>query len=409
MTLKRNRENIMMHIAQKTARLMKAASVCTLLLIAAMMTSTARAGLSDCTVQSAQLLGPEHDNIIAVAPGTFQNKDFIGAHRYFQITYRCKVDNALSQWGIRIHHSPTTTHSGLDNIIWAGGNSYTAYTTSHLVEYGIGFVAYIYPTNHWPEGILHFDNIQQSAPLLYHHITNIDNNNYADFSITTLFRFIKVNNNFDALLDTTTTTPYPNPIPMATISIGDNEGYISPQATVTAYMPTLTIQRRACTPFVDTIILPSVDASQLPFVGSTGGTTDFRFTVRCPHNAARFGYYVESAHGYEDEAQGIIKIDPVSAAQGIGLQITTRHSPDPVTLGTNTLAPNYQPIKFGPTNRYGDASYVMINATGDPLTDDSDYTFPHLDSPPLKVAVYRTGNIVPGTYTAAIKVYIVYR
>jgi len=178
----------------------------------------------------------------------------------------------------------------------------------------------------------------------------------------------------------------------------------------TVHMPTLTIAQRACTPFVQTVSLPSVDSAELPNIGSRGQPTDFRFTVRCPHNGAWFGYYVEAAHGYENEGQGIIKIDPASTAKGIGLQVSIRSNPDPVFTDYPNTTPNYQPIKFGSTNKYSGASVTLFNVTGNPLTDESDYTFPNVNSmPPLQVAVYRTGAIVPGSYTAGLKVYIVYR
>jgi len=183
------------------------------------------------------------------------------------------------------------------------------------------------------------------------------------------------------------------------------------------HLPTLRIQQRSCHPVVKTVSLPSVDAAQLPSVGDSGPATNFTLTLRCPHNAAWYGYYVESVHGYEDEAQGVIKIAPASTAKGIGLQLTSRHYAHPIYPSTgNRYGPTYVPIKFGPTNRYGSAlnTYTWPMVTGDPLTDESDYSFPYL-SPgeggmgSIKVAVYRTGTIVPGAYTAALTLYVVYR
>jgi len=402
----------MTYTTQKTAPFLKAALLYAGFLIAAMMAYTARAGISDCTIQSTQLLGPEHENIIAAAPGDFKIWAFVGAERYFQIFYRCNTDSAPMSWSIRAHSTSSVTHIG-NSIPWGNVDPTPkpVLTTPQLTQYGLGFAGYSYPSFLWDPawgGQYYFNNNHlhpqpNNTPSRY-------NNGQAEFGIDFRFRFVKINNNLDAILNNTVSTPYPLAFPLVTFSIVDNNsGYESPHANVTAHIPTLTIQQRACTPFVDTITLPSIDVSQLPSIGSTGATTDFRFTVRCPHNAARFGYYVESAHGYEDETRGVIRLDPASAAKGIGLQVTTRYHPHPEFTGELGYVSNYHPIKFGPINRYGDTSYVHFSVTGNPLTDESDYTFPHIGSPPLKIAVYRTGTLVPGPYTAALKIHMVYR
>jgi len=136
--------------------------------------------------------------------------------------------------------------------------------------------------------------------------------------------------------------------------------------------------------------------------------------MRCPRALINLGYYVEPVHGFENEAQGVIKINPASDAKGIGLQITTRSKPsNPDTGGYLVLGPGlnptYQPLKFGPTARYRVYSYSRtIWPNLDPLTARNTYRA-HDNVIPLQVAVYRTGTVVPGTYNAAIFIHLVYR
>jgi len=229
------------------------------------------------------------------------------------------------------------------------GNNYPVFTTAELTTVGLGFVLYIYPRQYWPLGTRRFTN-ENKSPLTFHTPLDVDSNGYFEFRVGTIFRLVKINDNFDALVNTPTSTPYTNPFPLVEVAIGDNESnYVSPSGHITSFISWLNIRQRACTPFVDTTVqLLSVDVAVLPHIGNTGTPKDFNFTVRCPHNAARYGYYVESVHGYEDEAQGVIKIDPASTAKGIGLQITTRKGGvDPIYFDNNSLLPNYQPIKFG--------------------------------------------------------------
>jgi len=132
--------------------------------------------------------------------------------------------------------------------------------------------------------------------------------------------------------------------------------------------------------------------------------------VRCPFDAARYGYYVESVHGYEDEPNGVIKIDPVSQAKGSGLQVTTRLNPHHDLLGFGST-PDYHPIQFGPTKRYGSADVINQNVISNPAIDEADYVFPGKSQGyTLRVAVYRTGGpLDAGNYTTGLTVYLVYR
>jgi len=376
---------------------------------------SARAGISDCTVLSAQLLGPEQEQVIAVAPGTFDIGDFVGGDRFFQIIFRCKTDATQYKWSLYQNGLSSIYPASIPNVNWANESHASVFTTMQLESLGLGVIGYYYSasyaghfdlapgqffSNDYNELLMVFD---PPLPIA------IEDNVYFYPRVNFRYRFVKINNNLDAILNTAVTTSYPTAIPIATFGVIDDQGYISPTGAATVHIPTLHIQQRACTPFIKDVSLPSVDAAELPSVGSKGATSDFNFTVRCPHNAARFGYYVESQYGYENEPNGVIKIDPASTAKGIGLQVTTRMIAKPIADNL-AIAPSYQPFKFGSTNIYGNTSYVAIT-NGNPLTNETDYTFPGVfsNTPQLKVAVYRTGNLVPGSYTAALKVYIVYR
>jgi len=361
--------------------------------------------LSDCIIQAAQLAEPESESIIPVKPFfNFEIGDPIGGHRYFVVTYNCQIDSLSTQWGMREHHLSTIINTGL---IWDNINS--VFTTAELQTYGIGFFGSFNQIDYWPNGVRSFTNQEKDTYAFLKVRPQDITGNRIDLRAEMIFRLIKINNNFDALVDTTTITSYPNPVPIALMSIADDQGYVSPVSTMTANISILNIMRRACTPFAQkTIQLPSVDAAELPNIGDTGNTTEFKFAVRCPFNAARYGYYVESVHGYEDESNGVIKIAPASTAKGIGLQITTRNQSHPVRVDFVNLFPNYQPIKFGPTNRYGPANIRNADLSGTPATNEADYVFPR-DPSSLKVAVYRTGTLVPGAYTAGLTVYLIYR
>jgi len=376
------------------------------MMLAGVIPLAASAGLSDCIVKSAQLAEPESESIIPVNPFNFGINDYIGGYRYFVITYNCQIDSPSTRWGMREHHLSTTIDTGLIQ------DEHPVFTTAEWQTYGIGFIGNFNQRDHWPHGRRRFHNQNKDTYAFLNVRPQDIVGNRVDLRAEMIFRLLKINNNFDALVDTTTVTSYPLPFPIAATSIADDQGYVSPVAHMTANISILNIMRRACTPFGQkTVSLPSVDAAELPSIGSAGNTTDFNLTVRCPFNAARYGYYVESVHGYEDEPNGVIKIDPTSTAKGIGLQVTTRSRADPVSVeadGLGGMLPNHQPIKFGPTNRYGIANIRNADLSGTPATNEADYVFPS-NNVPLRVAVYRTGPLVPGSYTAGLTVYLVYR
>jgi len=239
-----------------------------------------------------------------------------------------------------------------------------------------------------------------------------DGDGYVELDIISFYYFVKINNNLDALLDGIPRTVQTTPFPLVAVAIqADDSAVFSPTAQVMAHMPTLTFAQRTCTtPFTNTVKLPTVNAADLDAiaVGDSLPPTDFWITMNCPRGLAAVGYYVTDVHGFENEAQGVIKINPASQAKGIGLRITTRSRPSTGYWVADGLNPNYQPVTFGPGVRY--LSYDNINSTidGDPLNDRADYRA-HNNAIPLQVAIYRVGAVVPGTFNAAIYIHLVYR
>jgi len=152
-----------------------------------------------------------------------------------------------------------------------------------------------------------------------------------------------------------------------------------------------------------------INQNDLPSVGSVGPEVEFNLKVNCPTNLGYIGYYIQPVHGAAN-GPGVININPASTAKGIGLQITTKTAPKwPDYHPYNTNIENqYLPIQFGPTNRYGwnyNYSQYGSGPNGDPLNDRATVQ----TQPPLRVRVYRTGTVVPGTFNAAIWVHMVYR
>jgi len=237
------------------------------------------------------------------------------------------------------------------------------------------------------------------------------------------YRFVKINDNFDEgnLSGSCSTS---TPIALAYLDM--QEGYIvsgstprpvgstrSNKVQIIVNTPVLHFAQRTCTtPYVDEGIvwLPILYPHQLPSVGSTGPEKQFTLEVNCPVSFGYIGYWVEPVHGVADglESQGVININPASAAKGVGLQITSPIKPWPyynrydLYRDANRQV-EYRPIKFGTTNRYP-WGYYPIGNSSNPLTDQGTYP-----SVPLRIKVYRTGDIVPGPFNAAVRIHMVYR
>jgi len=376
-------------------------------LIFALIPHTAQAAL-DCTVKSAQL-ARGHANTYLVPPGALAIGDFVGTDNVFDVIYRCKVSGTPTQWGIAERKVPGVSLSG-HSADWNVTDTMPILTTAQLQQYGLGFSGFYFHRNQWPPAET-FVNADRQV-YFWKDLPAVDGEGYVELGVSVNYRFSKLNDNLDALLDGTPVTVQALPFALAAVAIRDDESdAFSPTVQATATMPTLTIAQRACTPFTNFVKLPTVNANELPMIGSLGTERDFWIQMRCPSNLAHIGYYIVPIHGIANEAQGVININPASQAKGIGLRITTRSIPHPVYIDNSVdIGATYQPIKFGPTNRYRVYSSLRWGAgvNTDPLVTETDHTAP-LDTIPLRVAVYRTGEVVPGTYNAAIYIHLVYR
>jgi len=373
----------------------------------ALISLPASAGL-DCTVKSTQL-ERGHANTYIVGQ-IHPIADKVGSVQIVRIIYRCQVSGTPTQWGIASRSVPTTYATGL--VAHPNDTSnHPVMTTAQLEQYGLGFAGYFYPAGQWP-GSIAYQNMDHPAAVVWQALPAADGDGYVELDVMAMYYFVKINDNLDALLDEIPRTVQATPFPLVAVTIqADDSAVFSPTAQVMAHMPTLTVAQRTCTtPFVNTVKLPPVNAADLTVVGASGPPTDFWIEVRCPHGLAMFAYYVEPAHGFENEAQGVIKINPASDAKGIGLQITTRSKPSTGYLVTGPgLNPTYQPLTFGATVRY--AAYGFhhtIRPNTDPLNATRIYRINDAVIP-LRAAVYRTGTVVPGTYNAAIFIHLVYR
>jgi len=240
------------------------------------------------------------------------------------------------------------------------------------------------------------------------------------------YRFIKINNNFAA--SAANESPYPcsnNPSSLAVANFKIKEYYVpnssdpdywkedpvySDNIPVTVNIPTFHFAQRTCTtPYVDegVVRLPMINQNDLPSVGSMGPVVEFNLKVNCPTNLGYVGYWIQAVHGIVDN--GVIAINPASTAKGIGLQITTR-------VSSNQYVNSYEESNYGrynPVNLYsnGTSFYPLVPSysrfgtgpDGDPLNERQNY-----QTVPLRVRVYRTGEVVPGTYNAAIWVHMAY-
>jgi len=381
------------------------------MLIPVLFPPTANAGL-DCTVKSTQLIAG-HSNIHLVPTTSPAIGDFIGVSNLYRVIYRCQVSGTPTLWTSAERNVSTTTNTGLVKQ-WNSTDVYPVLTTPQLSQYGLGFSGFFYPNNQWLIASRAISGTDQPTGVIWTALPPADSDGYVELDITAHYQYSKINDDLDAIINNPAIIQAA-PFPLAAFLIHDNlasgPSDWSPIAQVTATMPTLTVAQRACTPFTNTVKLPLIYTDELNNIniGDSLPPTDFWIRMRCPSNLAQIGYYVQSPQGFENEAQGVIKINPSSSAKGIGLQITTRSISTPVYF-TRDINATYQPLKFGPTNLYLAHGSLIFGAGPDtnPLTTETDHTAPD-NTIPLRVAVYRTGTVVPGTYNASIFIHLVYR
>jgi len=381
------------------------------ILISALIPHTAYAAL-DCTIKSAQLTSG-HSTIYLTPSANPAIGDFVGVNNLFKIIYRCKVSGTPTHWTSAERIVPSIIDTGLLKDWSHAADIYSLLTNPQLQQFGLGFSGFFFHENDWPATSRHLTGIDQWGGLVWTELPPADSDGYVELGITVHYRFSKINESL-IVSDTPVTMPLAQ-IPLAAFLIHDNEASgtqdWSPIAHATLTMPTLTIAQRACTPFTNTVKLPVVNTDDLNAIniGDSLSPTDFWIEMRCPSYVGGIGYYVTPVHGFENEMQGVIKINPASTAKGIGLQITTRNVPAQFYLTSDTTT-SYHPIQFGQTNNYFVYSSLPFGAGTniDPLSHETDHTAPD-NTIPLRVAVYRTGTVVPGTYNAAIFIHLVYR
>jgi len=286
-------------------------------------------------------------------------------------------------------------------------------TTPALAARGLGFVAYI-GGNPITTHEFHLN--------AHYLLNNPEGGGYYSFSMYLPYRFLKINDDF--------VPGYAIPVsdfPFNLVVFSVTEGYLGnewphhyfPQSNestshgVAIALPAITVAQRTCTtPYAaDGIIrLQIIYPNDLPTIGSTVQEREFVLYMDCPTHLGRVGFYIEPVHGIANEDKGVININPSSSAKGIGLQITTNKKPN--TALDNIYNGNWPgvhaPIKFGPSNPYvWSDSYSLspsFSGSENPLTSRNIF-----QTAPLKVAIYRTGTVEPGTFTAAIRVHIVYK
>jgi len=365
----------------------------------------------DCTVESAKLV-TGHANTYIVATTNPQVGDFVGTEQLFDIIYKCKVSGSPTQWGIMSQNIPALVNTSV-LALWNSSSTFAVLTTAELEAAGLGFSGFWYARNNWPPGIV-LDNASQTSPYFWKPLPAPDGQGDVKLGIMVRYRFSKINDNLDAMI-TGSPIPLAASIPLAAFVILDDvSATTSPVAQLTATLPTITISQRACTPFADTVKLPVLNMNELPPVGQAGPYHDFFIEMRCPSNLGAIGYHAEAVYGVLNPAQGVIDINPASTASGIGLQILTRSTADPVFIdpGSSPLSDNYQPMQFGNTARYGVFSYSAFGAgpSVDPSSNPIGTYRASNSTIPLRVAIYRTSQTVtPGTFNSAIIIHFVYR
>jgi len=382
---------------------------------------------TDCTLYQRQDIG--HANTYIVPSANIAVGDGVGIVRRIEFRFRCifalgYLPNNSRGFFINLDGISNTYSSGVTYEL--RGINHDVITTAGLEAYGLGFVSVfnIFLLGFYDEYIT---SRPADSPMLINSGKALSNK-YGDikqgsYNVTSgiysvEYRLVKINDNFTA-----SGSVVPSPFVIANLKLreaninGIPSGGFSTSIPVSVNIPTFHFAQRTCaTPYVDdgVVRLPMVNQNDLPSVGSMGPEKEFILKVDCPTDLGYLGYRVQPVHGIADglESLGVININPASTAKGIGLQITTKmpqsdhvYSNYVYWDGVYSYQGEYKPIEFGvPYGWSSSYSRHGSGAGGDPLTDRGTY-----QTIPLRVKVYRAGDIVPGNYTAAIWVYMVYR
>jgi len=337
--------------------------------------------------------------------------DFIGAVQTMQITVRCKYSPGASAAGIYFRHDPDIYPAGL-----TAKHGYLAlpaqvYTTASLAARGIGF------TIHWFDQVPY---VSGNASSFGSSIGTPGGDGYHTSLYQFNYRFIKINNNFAFGFGALSNVPFD--ILRYSVSDGYIQGqYYYEQSVspvifgVSVTIPEMTIAQRTCmTPYVEdgVVSLPTITPNDLPQIGSLGPPVTFQLRMNCPPHLGYVGYYVVPVHGIVNQPLGVIAINPNSQAKGIGLQIEIEAIVEPnLDWSFDPYNPvfGYHPMQFGLGKNYKFSAGYFKNALpsgtqGEPLTASETYQAQN-----IRVAVRRTGTVVPGKFTSAIWVHIVYK
>jgi len=169
-----------------------------------------------------------------------------------------------------------------------------------------------------------------------------------------------------------------------------------------------TSAKRACTPTVDmnqTIMFPIISENDLPAPGN--GTNDYKqFTLKwnCPYMAYNLtGFMIQAAHGYADEAQGIIHIKSGSGyAQGVGIQI------EGYGLRSNWLANH--PTAWLPAKPNTFYNFQALDYNRDLANTINGMTENRNIEQRFRARLYRLNEpLVPGIIQSSILIHMIYR
>jgi len=255
---------------------------------------------------------------VPVDPDSLSVGEKVGITRYFRARFTCTVTGGETSFGVGTMPSPAS---------YAVPGTSTVFTTPALEALGLGYYFW------WNFGIdgtdftntvtRRMDTVTgQTLPPFW---ISRDTGTYT-LTVQGHVDFVKIG----PMPDTGgAETNISVPFSVVRLYVAEQSAPSTPVGTPLHVQRTLqrfTSAKRACTPTVSmnqTIMFPTLYETDLP--NPTDTSTDKEFTLKwnCPYMAYNTsGFTIHAAHGYADEAQGIIKIKPGTGyAQGIGIQI----------------------------------------------------------------------------------------